>query len=90
MLSRIGGMFGTTLTGTLAAAFVYELYFGPAGVSSDEIKHILAIQTTITTVAGILVGAVAGVIVAIIDNFVKASDTHRSNVNATKDMFGFF
>ena len=63
MLSRIGGMFGTTLTGTLAAAFVYELYFGPAGVSADEIKHILAIQTTITTVAGILVGAVAGVIV---------------------------
>ena len=38
MLSRIGGMFGTTLTGTLAAAFVYELYFGPAGVSADEIK----------------------------------------------------
>ena len=24
MLSRIGGMFGTTLTGTLAAAFLHE------------------------------------------------------------------
>ena len=63
MLSRIGGMFGTTLTGTLAAAFVYELYFGPAGVSSDEIKHILALQTTITTIGGIVAGAIAGVIV---------------------------
>ena len=27
MLARIGGMFGTTLTGTLAAAFVYELAY---------------------------------------------------------------
>ena len=63
MLSRIGGMFGTTLTGTLASAFVYELYFGPVGVSADEIKHILAVQTTLTTVLGIAIGAVSGIIV---------------------------
>ncbi len=63
MLSRIGGMFGTTLTGTLAAAFLHELYFGPVGVNSDEIASILAVQTTITTICGILFGAVAGVIV---------------------------
>jgi hypothetical protein len=41
MLSRIGGQFGTTLTGTLAAAFLHELYFGPIGVSSEEIADIL-------------------------------------------------
>ncbi|MBQ2760107.1 MAG: MFS transporter [Clostridia bacterium] len=63
MLSRIGGMFGTTLTGTLASAFVYELYFGPVGVNADEIKHILAIQTTLTTVLGIVIGAVSAIIV---------------------------
>ena len=63
MLSRIGGMFGTTLTGTLAAAFLHELYFGPAGVSSDEIADILAVQTTLTTVLGIVIGAVSGIIV---------------------------
>lgn len=63
MLSRIGGMFGTTLTGTLASAFAYELYFGPAGVNSDEIKNILAMQTTLATIAGIIVGAVSGVII---------------------------
>ena len=27
ILSRVGGMFGTTLTGTLAATFLYELFF---------------------------------------------------------------
>ena len=63
MLARIGGMFGTTLTGTLAAAFLHELYFGPVGVDSDEISKILAVQTTITTVAGIFIGLLAGVIV---------------------------
>lgn len=63
MLSRVGGMFGTTLTGTLASAFVYELYFGPVGVSADEIKHILAIQTTLTTIAGIIVGVVSGLVI---------------------------
>ena len=31
MLARAGGMFGTTLTGTLATAFLHELYFGPEG-----------------------------------------------------------
>lgn len=63
MLARIGGMFGTTLTGTLAAAFLHELYFGPAGVSSDEIASILAVQSTLTTVLGIVIGAVSGIIV---------------------------
>ncbi len=63
MLARIGGMFGTTLTGTLAAAFLHELYFGPAGVSADEIASILAVQTTITTVLGVAIGAIAGIIV---------------------------
>ena len=63
MLSRIGGMFGTTLTGTLATAFLHELYFGPAGVSSDEIADILAVQSTLTTILGIAMGAISGVIV---------------------------
>ena len=63
MLSRIGGMFGTTLTGTLAAAFLHELYFGPAGVSSEEIADILAVQSTLTTILGIVMGAVSGIIV---------------------------
>ena len=63
MLARIGGMFGTTLTGTLAAAFLHELYFGPAGVSAEEIADILAVQSTITTVLGIAIGVISGIIV---------------------------
>ena len=63
ILARAGGMFGTTLTGTLAAAFLHELYFGPAGVDADRIAKILAVQTTLTTVIGILIGLIAGVIV---------------------------
>ena len=63
VLSRIGGQFGATLTGTLAAAFLHELYFGPVGVNSDEIASILAVQSTLTTVLGIVIGAVSGVIV---------------------------
>ena len=63
MLARIGGMFGTTLTGTLAAAFLHELYFGPVGVNSDEIASILAVQTTLTTIAGLAIGFIASVIV---------------------------
>lgn len=62
-LARIGGMFGTTLTGTLAAAFLHELYFGPVGVESAQIAKILAVQTTITTIAGILIGLLVGVVV---------------------------
>ena len=61
--ARIGGMFGTTLTGTLAAAFLYELYFGPVGVGSDEIAKISAKQTTITTILGIFLPLIAGVVV---------------------------
>lgn len=63
MLARIGGMFGTTLTGTLAAAFLHELYFGPVGVDSDQIASILAVQTTLTTIAGLAIGFIASIIV---------------------------
>lgn len=63
MLARIGGQFGTTLTGTLAAAFLHELYFGPVGVGADEIANILAVQTTLTTITSILIGFVASIIV---------------------------
>ena len=63
MLARVGGMFGTTLTGTLAAAFLHELYYGPVGVGSEQIAGILAVQTTITTVLSIVMGLVSGVIV---------------------------
>ena len=62
-LARIGGMFGTTLTGTLAAAFLHELYFGPVGVGSDEIAKIMAVQTTITTILSVAMGLIAGVVV---------------------------
>ncbi len=62
-LARIGGMFGTTLTGTLAAAFLHELYFGPVGVDSDQIAKILAVQTTITTILSVAMGLIAGVVV---------------------------
>lgn len=63
MLARVGGMFGTTLTGTLAAAFLHELYYGPVGVDSDRIASILAVQTTITTVCGVIVGLISGIVV---------------------------
>ena len=62
-LARIGGMFGTTLTGTLAAAFLHELYFGPQGVDATQIAKIMAGQTTLTTIAGIAVGLLVGVVV---------------------------
>ena len=62
-LARIGGMFGTTLTGTLAAAFLHELYFGPVGVDSAEIAKIMAVQTTLTTVMGVVIGIIAAMIV---------------------------
>ncbi len=62
-LARIGGMFGTTLTGTLAAAFLHELYFGPVGVDSTEIAKIMAVQTTLTTVVGVVIGLIAGIVV---------------------------
>lgn len=63
LLSRAGGMFGTTLTGTLATAFLHELYYGPVGVDADGIASILAVQTTITTIAGIVLGLFIGVVV---------------------------
>ena len=63
LLSRAGGMFGTTLTGTLATAFLHELYYGPVGVDSNSVAEILAAQTTITTIAGIVLGLFIGVVV---------------------------
>jgi Na+/melibiose symporter-like transporter len=63
LLSRAGGMFGTTLTGTLATAFLHELYYGPVGVDSNSVAEILAVQTTITTIAGIVLGLFIGVVV---------------------------
>lgn len=63
MMARIGGMFGTTLTGTLATAFLHELYYGPVGVDADKIAELMAVQTTLTTVCGILFGLISGVIV---------------------------
>lgn len=63
LLARVGGMFGTTLTGTLAAAFLHELYYGPAGVDSEQIAGILAVQTTLTTILGVVMGFVSAVIV---------------------------
>ena len=62
-LARIGGMFGTTLTGTLAAAFLHELYFGPVGVDAEGIAKILAGQTTLTTITSVIIGLIAGVVV---------------------------
>lgn len=61
--SRIGGMFSTTLTGTLATAFLHELYYGPAGVDSNGVAGKLAVQTTITTIAGIIIGLISGILV---------------------------
>ena len=63
MLARIGGMFGTTLTGTLATAFLHELYYGSIGVDAGRIAKIEAVQTTLTTVLGIVFGLIAGIIV---------------------------
>ncbi len=63
MLARIGGMFGTTLTGTLATAFLYELYFGPKGVVADDVARITAVQTAITTVLSLVIGLVSAVYV---------------------------
>ena len=63
LLSRAGGMFGTTLTGSLAAAFLHELYYGPVGVDSEEIASILAVQTTLTTICSILFGIVGGYVI---------------------------
>ncbi|MCR5207754.1 MAG: MFS transporter, partial [Eubacterium sp.] len=62
-MARIGGMFGTTLTGTLAAAFLHELYYGSVGVSAERIAKIGAVQTTLTTLLGVVIGLVAGIIV---------------------------
>ena len=64
IVARVGGMFGTTLTGTLAATFLYELFFADfPEVGAKQIANISATQTTITTVLGILMPLIAGVVV---------------------------
>ena len=63
MLSRIGGMFGTTLTSSIALNFIYELYYGPANVPANEIADILAVQTTLTTICSISFGLIGGYLV---------------------------
>ncbi len=62
-MSRIGGMFSTTLTGTLATAFLHELYYGPAGVDAKGVADKIAVQTTIATLAGLLISFLSGVLV---------------------------
>jgi len=63
-VARVGGMFGTTLTGTLAATFLYELFFVDfPEVNQVRIANISATQTTITTILGILMPMIAGIIV---------------------------
>ncbi len=68
MLVRIGNMFGTTLTGTLAAAFLYELYFAgfsnmPENILREKITHVAQIQSLISTALGIVLPLIAGIIV---------------------------
>lgn len=66
ILARIGGVFATTLTGTLASTFLYELFFVEhIGKTIDEsgIASMVQIQTTITTIVGLIMPLVAGVVV---------------------------
>lgn len=64
IIARVGGMFGTTLTGTLAATFLYELFFADfPEVGTEQIADISAMQTTITTILGIAMPLIAGIIV---------------------------
>ena len=69
IIARVGGMFGTTLTGTLASTFLYELFFvgvvkedGTTVISSD-IASMSAVQTTVTTILGLIMPLLAGVVV---------------------------
>lgn len=62
-MSRIGDMFSTTLTGTLATAFLHELYYGPNGIDAKGVADRIAVQTTLTTIAGIIFGLVSGILV---------------------------
>lgn len=61
-LARVGGMLGTTLTGTLATTFLLELYLGPVGVDSKGVARVTAVQTTISTVLGIIMPLIAGIV----------------------------
>lgn len=69
LLARVGGMFGTTLTGTLAATFLYELFFvgvvkeNGVPVVSEDIASMSAVQTTITFIFGLFMPLIAGVAV---------------------------
>ena len=63
ILARFGGIFGATLTGSLATAFLHELYYGPVGVSADSIAKIGSGMTTLATICGIVAGFFAGIVV---------------------------
>lgn len=63
IIARLGGVFGSTLTGALATTFLYELYFVGKDFGSDGIARMSAVQTTITTILGLIMPVVAGVIV---------------------------
>lgn len=63
IIARIGGMFGTTLTGTLAATFLYELYFVGTPMTNDGIAGMSRITTTITTILGLAMPLIAGIVV---------------------------
>ena len=62
-IARIGGMLVTTVTGTLAVAYGHELYYGSIGMPAKRIADVMAVQTTMTNIAGILAGLLAAVIV---------------------------
>ena len=62
-MSRIGGVFSTTLTGTLATAFLHELYYGPAGVNAKGVANKIIVSTTITSIAGIFIALLSGILV---------------------------
>ena len=52
--------FGMVLVSTLASfgnVFLYECYYGSAGVTSESVANIAAVQTTITTILGYVIGA---------------------------------
>ena len=64
IICRVGGMFGTTLTGTLAATFLYELFFADLPqVDVAQIAAISAKQITISSVLGFFMPLAAGIIV---------------------------
>lgn len=54
-ISRFGQVLVSTLS-SISSTFTYECYYGSVGIQSDELASISAIQTTITTILGYVVG----------------------------------